>query len=101
MLRRDELPNDFLPVSHVGRGHVEAQQLADDLIEPLALEHEWYFVDAVIDILFLNDSFIRHVAKEGNLLAKFLVERLLAATNQDVRRDPNLAQFGDGLLRRL
>ena len=43
----------------------------------------------------------RHVAEHGDLLAQFLVERLFAAAGDDVRRDADFAQLGDGLLRGL
>src|SRR5260221_440791 len=55
----------------------------------------------MVNVLFLDDSFKRHVAEHGNFLAQFLVERTFAAANQNVRHDADFAQLGDGLLRRL
>ena len=80
---------------------VEVQQAADQVIHALALEHQRHFVNAVVHVLFLDHRFERDVAEQGNFLAQFLVERLFAAADQDVRRDADFAQLGDGLLRRL
>ena len=55
----------------------------------------------VVHVLLLDHRLERHVAEQGDLLAHFLVERLLAAADQDVRGDADFAQLGDGLLRRL
>src|SRR6185312_5819308 len=98
MLRRDEFANDFLPMRHVGRAGFEMQQAADNLVHVLALEHERHFVNAVVDVLFLDDGFERDVAKEGNFLANFFIQRKFAAANQHVRGDADFAELGDGLL---
>src|SRR5207249_1662870 len=100
VLRRDEFADDFLPVRHVRRRAVEVQQAADQFVKPLALEHQGHFVNAVVHVLFLDDRFVRNVAKQGNLLAQFLVERPFAAADQDVRGDTDFAQFGHRLLGR-
>ena len=55
----------------------------------------------VVHVLLLDHRLEGHVAEQRNLLAQFLVERLLAAADQDVRGDADFAQLGDGLLRGL
>src|SRR5581483_9857636 len=101
VLRGDEFADDFLPVAHVRSGRVEMQQPADEVIATLALEHQRDFIDAVVDVLLFDHGFVRHVAEQGNFLAHFLVERLFATRDQDVRRNADFAQLGDGLLGRL
>ena len=101
MLRRDELADDFLPMRHVRRRRVEMQQAADQVVGALALEHQRHLVNRMVHVLFLDDRLDGHVAEQGNFLAQFLVERLLAAADQEVRRDADFAQLGDRLLRRL
>src|ERR1035437_951270 len=78
----------------------DREQPADQLIHPLALQHERHFVNGMVNVFFLDDRFERHVAEHGNFLAQFLVERLFATADQNVRHDADFAQFGDGLLRR-
>ena len=98
MLWGDQFANDFLPMRHVRRRIIEAQKIADKVIHPLALEHEGNFVNGVIDVFFFDDCFEWNVTKQGDFLADVFVERLFAATDDDVWRDTNFAQFGDGLL---
>src|ERR1035437_5624168 len=78
----------------------DREQPADQLIHPLALQHERHFVNGMVNVFFLDDRFERHVAEHGNFLAQFLVKRLLATPDEDVRHDADFAQLGDGLLRR-
>ena len=77
------------------------QQAADQVVHALALEHQRHFVNAVVHVLFLDHRLVGHVAEHGNFLAQILVQRLFATADQDVRRDADFAQLGDGLLRRL
>ena len=101
MLRGDKFADDFLPVRHVRRRRVEVQQPANEVVEPVALQHERHFVNAVVHVLLLDDRFVRDVAEQRDFLAQFLVERTFAAAYQNVRRDTDLAQFRDRLLGRL
>jgi len=98
MLGGDELADDFLPMAHVGGRRVEPEKLADEIVHALALEHEGNLVNAVINILLLDDGFVRDVAEKGNFLAQLLVQGLLATANQNVGRDTDFAKFGDRLL---
>src|SRR5258706_7419833 len=101
MLWRDELADDLLPVRHVRRRRVQVEQAADEVVEALAVQHQRQFINGMIHVLGLDDAFERDVAEHGNLLAQFLVERLLATARDDVRRDADFAQLGDALLRGL
>ena len=101
MLRRDEFADDLLPMRHVRRRCVEVQQTADEIVEPVALKHERHLVNAVVNVLLLDDRFVRDVAEQRDFLAQFLVERTFATGDQNMRRDADFAQFGDRLLRRL
>src|SRR5256885_5149984 len=100
VLRGDEFADYFLPVRHVRGRIVEAQELANQIIDAFALEHQRHFVNGMVHVLFLDDSLERDITKQGNLLANVLVERLFTTANDDVRRDTDFAQFGDRLVRR-
>ena len=89
-----------LPVRHVRDRRVQMQQPADQIVHALALQHQRHFVNGMVNVLFLDDGFERHVAEHGNFLAQFLVERPFAAADQNVRHDADFAQLGDRLLRR-
>jgi len=59
---------------------VEVQKAAKRVVEPLALEHQWHFVNAVVT------SSPRSLFRKGTLqksesLAQFLVERPFAAAD--------------------
>ena len=86
VLRCDELSDDFLPLRHVRLGRIEFQELADQIIHALPLQHQRNFVNAVIDIFLLDHRFVRDGAEERDLLAQFLAERLFTAADQDVQR---------------
>src|SRR5260370_15014703 len=64
MPRSDEFADDFLPMRHVGRRIIQAQQPAYEVIDALALEHERHFVNGVVDVFFFNNSLEGDVAKE-------------------------------------
>ena len=98
MLRGDEFADDFLPMGHVRGRVVQAQETANEVIDAFALKHERDFVDGVVDVFFFDDGLERDVAKKGDFLANIFVERFFAATDNDVRRDTDFAEFGDGLL---
>ncbi len=94
MLRRDELADDFLPVRHLGWRHVQAQKVAHQVVHALTLEHERHLVNRMVHVFLLDHGLEWHVAIQGDFLTKLLVERFLAAANDDVRGDANLAQLG-------
>ena len=55
----------------------------------------------MVDILLLDDGVERHIAEEAELMPQLLVERVLTAADQDVRRDADLPELRDALLGRL
>ncbi len=73
MARRQELADDFLPMRHVGRRRVQMEQPADQVIDPLALEHQRQFVNGVLDVGFLDHRLVRDVAEDGDFLAQIRV----------------------------
>ena len=99
--RLDEFADDVLPVRHVGRRSVESKLLADEVVHPLALQHQRHFVNRVLDVHLLDHCLVWHVAEERKFLAMFLGQRFFAAANKDVRRDADFAQLGHALLGRL
>jgi hypothetical protein len=72
--------------------------LANQVVHALALKDEGQFVDGVLDVQFLDDGFDRDVAEVGDFLAEVFFQRFFATADEDVRRDADFAQFGDGLL---
>ena len=93
--------HEFLPIRHVRRRGGDAEQAADGVVEALLLEHERHLVNGVIDVARLDHGVERHVAKHGELVAHVFAERMLGAADEHLRVQADLAQLGDGLLRRL
>ncbi len=67
--RRDQLANNVLPVRHVGRRRLQVQQAANQIIQPLALEHQRHLIDRVLDVLLLDYRLVGHIAEQGDFLA--------------------------------
>ena len=99
--RRDEFADDLPPLGHVGRRSVECQLATDQVVETLALQHERHLVDRMLHVDLLDHRLVLDVAEQRKLLPQFLVQRLLAAADEHVRRDADLTQFGHSLLGRL
>ena len=67
-----------LPLAEVGVGAVEAQDLADDVVEALLVQHERDLVE-VAGVGGVDDGVDRHVAEVGDLALEALGQRLVAA----------------------
>ena len=90
-----------VPLAEVrGRRRVDPEPLADELVEPLLLQH-------VRDQVHVGHVRARHdgaevdVGEERDLVADVARERLVRAADDDVRVDTDPAQLVDGVLRRL
>ena len=99
--RRDEFTDDLPPLGHVGRRSVEFQLAANQVVEPLTLQHQRHLVDRMLHVDFLDHRLVLDIAEQRQLLPQLLVQRLFAAAYEHVRRDTNLAQLSHTLLGRL
>ncbi len=86
------------PLGHVLVFRFQVELAANQVIEFFPLQFQRDLVDRVGDIEFLEHPVDRHVTEHGNLLAHLVVERFLAAANEDPRLDPDLAQLRHALL---
>ncbi len=93
----DEVP----PAGEIWLRGVEVEELAHDVVEPLFVELQRHFVDAVLHIADFDDGLDGHVAEEGDFVPDVGIEGHLGAAEDDVRGDTDLAQLGDALLRGL
>ena len=88
------------PLAEVGLRGVEPELLADERVEPLALERLGHEVD-VRDVRRRDDGARVHVREERDLVADVVGERLRRARDDDVRVDTDPAQLVDRVLRGL
>ncbi len=101
LLRADDALDEFPPVGQVRRRRVDVEQLANEIVEPLFVQHQRHLVNRVLHVARLDHAARRNVAKHRKLLPHLGVERMLRAAEQDLRLQTDLAQFRDALLRRL
>ncbi len=80
---------------------LQAQEVEHELVHALLLQRERQLVDRMLDVAALDDGLRRHVAEHRELAAQVAVERMVRAAHEHVRLDADLAELGDGLLRRL
>jgi len=80
---------------------LEPEFLTNDPVEAFLPEPEGNFVNRVRDVEPLNDGVAGDVAEEGDFVADVLGERVLAPGHDDLRHDPDFAEFGHALLGRL
>jgi len=92
--------NELAPLIEVGWVTLEAQHAHDEVVETLVVQEQGHAVD-VVGVARRHDGIRVDVAEQGDLLADALFERLLGAGDDDVGLDADLAQLGDGMLRRL
>ena len=100
MLGAQDAAHDFNPDVLLGQGKLQPQQIEHQLIETFLLEGERQLVDGMVDIPALDHPAHRHVAEEAQLVAKIVVERMVAAAHQDVGLDSDFAKLGHRLLGR-
>ena len=88
------------PGAQVGLGGLQAEQAADRPVQPLAVQHQRGFIERGKGLVF-NDAIRPDVAKQRNLGAQLLVQRLVHARHDDVRRQAQRLHLADGMLRGL
>ena len=92
--------DDVVPFLEIGRRRVDAELLADDLVEVLLVQDRGNLVDVVgIDGREYGAFF--DVGEQRDLAALLARQRILAAAQQHVGLDTDGPQFLDGVLRRL
>ena len=96
---RDQV-GDVLPLAEHGRRRVEPEPLADELVEPFALEVLGHEVD-VGHVGRADHGALVDVGEERDLLADVVGEGVARAADDDVRVDTDAAQLVDRVLRRL
>ena len=92
---RHNAPEYVLPLAHIRRALLQLQQLANEFVQSFALKDQRELIDGVLHIFFLDDRLEGDVTEEGNLFAQLFCERVLAATDDDMRGDSDFAQLGD------
>ena len=77
------------------------EQLADEIVEALFIEHQRHLVNRMLHVARFDHAARRNIAEHRELLAQLGIQRIFGAAKQDLRLQPDLAQFRDTLLRRL
>ncbi len=88
------------PFAELSRGRVEPELLADQRVEPFALEDFRHEVH-VGDVRAADDGAAVDVGEERDLVADVVGERLGRAADDDVGMNADPAELVDGVLRRL
>ena len=96
----DDQVGEVLPLAEHGGRRVEAEPLADELVEALPLEELRDQVD-VGHVGRADHGPGVDVGEERDLLPDLVRERVARAADDDVRVDADAAQLVDGVLRRL
>src|SRR6266542_138876 len=92
--------DDRLPPAQVDGPRGQAEELDDDVVEPLAMEHQRHLVDR-LHVLGRDDGLLLDVAEERDLRLDRGGQIAIGATEQDVGLDPDGPQLLDRMLRRL
>ncbi len=82
LFRADHTVDELPPVGQVGRRRFQVEQLADEGIEPLGVQHERHLVDGVLDVPGLDHALRRNVAEHGKLLPDIGIERMFGAADE-------------------
>ena len=90
----------LVPLREIRLGEIEPELRADELVEPLALEHARHLVD-VGNVGARDDGARIDVGEERDLVADVVRQLLVRAADDDVGMDTDAAQLVDGVLRRL
>src|SRR5262249_23893992 len=91
-LRVLERVDELLPRREIRGLRIEAELAADDLIEPLPVQHYRNLVDAV-DVGSRDHRLHRHIGKQGDFPALVVRQRAVGAAQKHVGLDPDLAQL--------
>ena len=92
--------DQLAPLAEIGRPRIEPELLADELVEPLGLEHLGDEVD-VTDVGRRDHGARIDVGEERDLLADVVRERLGRPADDDVGVDTDAAELVHRVLRRL
>src|SRR5437870_8988226 len=101
VFRMPQLAHDLFPLAEGAELLVRKMELVEeDLVQPLARKGELHLVD-VLDIERVDHRLLFHIAEERDLFLHLLRNRPLAAAEENVRLNADLAQLLDRVLRRL
>mmetsp|Transcript_41611 Transcript_41611/g.97732 ORF Transcript_41611/g.97732 Transcript_41611/m.97732 type:complete len:614 (-) Transcript_41611:2309-4150(-) len=92
--------DEVVPALQVGALGVELELGADELVQPLLVQHARHLVDGV-DVPHRDHAVLGHVREEGDLLAFVVGDAAVGAAQQRVGLDADLAQLLHGVLRGL
>ena len=96
-VQRMDARAEVLPGGKVGLFGGKAQLLADDVVQARLVQHQRDFIQAAQRAVF-DDAARRDVAKGGQLLQHAVLERFVAAGNDDVGHDAHALQFAHAVL---
>ena len=100
-LERIELGvEDMDPLGQIRLRRLEAELVADDIVEPLLVQHQRNAIDG-IGILQRDDRTLFDVGEQRDLAPLALLELDFAAADQDIGLDTDRAQLLDAVLGRL
>ena len=90
----------LVPLLHVWLRRRQLQLPADDVREMMLFQHERRFIQ-LRDGQVLDDAVFLDIAEQRDLLEDRLLQRAVAAQNDDIGMDAHALQFLDRMLRRL
>ena len=90
----------LVPLREIRLGEIETELRADELVEPLPLEHARHLVD-VGDVGARDDGARVDIGEERDLVADVVRQLLVRAADDDVGMDTDAAQLVHRVLRRL
>ena len=91
--------NHFFPCSHIARTFFKTQFLNDNIIKPLILHHQWYFIDGITRLVF-NYGCWFYIAEQCQLFLHFVGNMFFTAAYQNIWLNTNTAQFFYAMLGR-
>jgi hypothetical protein len=100
VLRVLDLVHEVVPARQVGRLRVQVELRADQLVEPLRVQHARHLVDRV-GVPHRDHAELGHVREQRDLRALVVGDRPVGAAEQGVRHDADLAQLLHAVLGRL
>src|SRR5579875_418741 len=95
-----DVANQRFPRLEVRKSRVEAELAGNQAAESSLFEQDRNLVNRVGGFE-RDDCLLRHIAKEGNFLAQLRGDRIVGATDKNVRLDADTTQLVDTVLRRL
>ena len=101
VLRIAQAVEQVAPVIEVQRPGLQAQLADDQLVQAVLDQAHGHFVHGKVLVLLLDDRLDGHVAEQGDLRPVVARQRALAAADEDVGLDADLAQEAHAVLRGL